>query len=64
MHEEPFDESFANVNVIVFAVEVGAGFLQVEPLHDSGQLLADVVARLQRAIVDEVVVAPVGLLQV
>lgn len=58
LHEESLHKCLANVDVVVFRGELGAGALQVEAVHDSGELLPNVVSRLQRSVVDEVFVAP------
>lgn len=60
LHEEASDQRPADVNVVVSAVELGAPPRQVEAVHDPGQLLPYVVRRHQRAVVDEIVVAPLG----
>ena len=64
LHEEAGDERLPDVDVVVAGGEVGGAARHVEPVHDPGQLLAHVVGRLQRPVVDEVVVAPVGILHV
>ena len=64
LHEESRTEGFPNVHVVVFAGEVCAGSLQVESVHDSAQLLSDVVRGLEGSVVDEVVVAPLRVLHV
>lgn len=62
LHEEACDQRSADVDVVVSAVELGAPPRQAEAVHDPRQLLPDVVCRHQRAIVDEIVVAPlIGL---
>ncbi len=60
LHEEASDQRSADVDVVVSAAEVSAPPRQVEAVHDSGQLLAYVVCRHQRAVVDEIVVAPLS----
>lgn len=60
LHEEASDQRSADVNVVVPAAELGAPPRQVEAIHDPGQLLANVVCRHQRAVVDEIVIAPLG----
>ena len=50
--------------VVVSAGEVGGGALEVEPVHDAGQLLSHVVRGLEGAVVDEVIIAPLGVLVV
>lgn len=60
LHEEAGDQRSADVDVVVSAAELGAPPRQVEALHDPGQLLPHVVRRHQRAVVDEIVVAPLG----
>lgn len=62
LHEEPLHEGLANVDVVVLRGELGAGALQVEAVHDASELLSDVVRGLQRSVVDEVLVAPLGVL--
>lgn len=58
LHEESLHESLANVDVIVLRCELGARTFQVEAIHDASELLSNIVGRLQRAIVNEVLVAP------
>ena len=58
LHEEPGHKSLSDVEIVVFAGELGAGPTQVETVHDTRELLANVVRRLQRAVADKVVVAP------
>lgn len=43
LHEIASQHGLPDVDVIVSAVEVGAAHLQVEPRHDSHQLLANIV---------------------
>ena len=64
LHEEPGDERLPDVDVVVPGGEVGGAARHVEAVHDPGQLLPHVVGRLEGAVVDEVVVAPVGVLHV
>ena len=62
LHEEARDQRLADVDVVVLAVEVRAGALEGEPVHDAGQLLPHVVGRLEGPALDEVVVAPLHVL--
>ena len=64
LHEESGDECLPDVDVVVPGGEVGGAARHVEAVHDPGQLLAHVVGGLEGAVVDEVVVAPVGVLHV
>ena len=52
------------MNVVIPAGEICAGTLQIEPVHDPGQLLSYIIRRLQGAVVAEVVIAPLGVLMV
>ena len=58
LHEMAADERHANVDVEVLWRELSRRALQVEPVHDARKLLTYVVGRLERPVVDEVVVAP------
>ncbi len=58
LHEMAADERHANVDVEVLWRELSRRALQVELVHDARQLLTCVVGRLERPVVDEVVVAP------
>ena len=58
LHKEPTHQRASDVQVVVLATEVGGSPLDIEPLHDPGELLAYVVCRHERAVVEEVVVAP------
>ena len=60
LHEEASDQRSADVDVVVSAVELSAPPRQIEAVHDPGQLLPYVVRRHQRAVVDKVVIAPLG----
>lgn len=64
LHEEPGDESLSDVDVVVSGIEIGRGPLQIEPIHDPGQLLPHVVRRFERAVIHEVVVAPLHVLHI
>ena len=64
LHEEARHKGLADVEIIVAAGEVCAAAFQVEAVHDAGQLLAHVVRTLQGPEVDEVVIAPLGVLLV
>lgn len=61
LHEESGNQRFANVNVVVFGSEFRRRSFQIEPVHDSRELLPHVVAALQGTVVDEIVVAPLGV---
>ena len=52
LHEEPGAERLPDVHVVVLAGEVSAGPLEVEPVHDSAQLLSHVISGLERSVVD------------
>lgn len=43
LHEEARYEGFSNVHVVFPGVEVGRGTLEVESVHDTRQLLPNVV---------------------
>lgn len=58
LHEESSDKCLANVDVVVFGGELCGSALEVEPVHDSRQLLSHVVSGLKGTVVDKVVVAP------
>jgi len=58
LHEEASDQSLADVQVVVTAVEVGAASRQLEPLHDARELGSHVVTLGHRTSVDEVVERP------
>lgn len=58
LHEEAGDECAADVGVVVSVGELGAAPRQAEAVHDPRQLLPHVVRRHQRAVVHEVLVAP------
>lgn len=58
LHEEPGDQGFPDVEVVVPTGKVSARAAEVEPVHDSGQLLSHIVRALQRPVVDKVVIAP------
>lgn len=62
LHEEALHQRLPDVEVVVCGVKVGARALQVEPVHYSGELLAHIVGRLERAEVDKVIVAPARIL--
>lgn len=61
LHEEPGDQGFPDVEVVVPTGKVSAGAAEVEPVHDPGQLLSHIVRALQRPVVDKVVIAPLGV---
>lgn len=61
LHEEARDQGFANVDVVVLASELCRCPFQVEPVHNTGKLLADVVTRFEGPIVDEIVVTPLRI---
>ena len=46
LHKEARHESLPNVEVVVFAGELGTCSTQVEAIHDARELLTDVVCRL------------------
>jgi hypothetical protein len=58
LHEEAGDQGLSDVDIVVAAGEFGAGALQVETVHDSGQLGSNAVGALQRTVVYKVLVAP------
>lgn len=64
LHKVATDERFANVDVVIFRREFGRRALQVETVHDARQLLAHIVARLERPVVDEVLVAPLRIFHI
>lgn len=43
LHEESLNQSLANVNVVILGCELGAGALQVESVHDTSELLTNIV---------------------
>ena len=64
LHEKTGAERLPDVDVVVLRGELGRSSLQVESVHDPAKLLPDVVGRLQRSIVDEVVVTPLRVLHI
>lgn len=62
--EEAGDESFPDVDVVVFAGELSAGAAEGEAVHDPGQLLPHTVGQLEGAVADKIIVAPLGILPV
>lgn len=64
LHEEAGNESLPDVQVIIPGAEVRARSSEVESVHDPGQLRSHLVCTLQRPVVDEVVVTPLGLVAV
>jgi len=64
LHEVSRHQCFADVDVVISAGEVRAWSSEVEPIHDTWQLLADVVGALQWPEVDEVVIAPLRIIMV
>mmetsp|Transcript_48960 Transcript_48960/g.116583 ORF Transcript_48960/g.116583 Transcript_48960/m.116583 type:complete len:518 (+) Transcript_48960:640-2193(+) len=64
LHEEARDEGLADVDVVVLGGELVRRQRQLEPRHQPSELLADGVARLEGARVEEVVVRPRPVLAV
>lgn len=62
LHEVASDKSLANVDVVISTGKVGTRAAQIEPIHDTSQLLANIVGALQWSEVDEVVVAPLRII--
>ena len=44
LHEESCHQCFPDVHIVIPTVEVSAAASQVEPVHDSGELLPDIVS--------------------
>mmetsp|Transcript_35068 Transcript_35068/g.99431 ORF Transcript_35068/g.99431 Transcript_35068/m.99431 type:complete len:214 (-) Transcript_35068:1408-2049(-) len=62
--KEAGNQGLANVQVVVFGLEVCADHVDIEALADADQLLPHAVCRLEGAVVEEVVVAPGRVLAV
>jgi len=58
LHEEPGDQRLPDVDVVLLGLKGGGLEREVEPLHDLGELGADIVGRLHRPVVDVVIVTP------
>ena len=43
LHEETCHESLSDIKVIVFVCELSAGSFQVKPIHDTRQLLTNII---------------------
>lgn len=62
LHEKALNQRLPDVYVVVFRWKVRTRSLQIESFHDTGQLLAHIVGLLQWSIVDEILIAPIGVL--
>jgi hypothetical protein len=47
LHEKSLNQCLANVDVVVFRCEIGAGALEIESVHDTSELLTDIIGRLE-----------------
>ena len=43
LHKEAGTQSFPDVEIVIFAGEVSAGPLEIEPVHDPTQLLSHII---------------------
>ena len=64
LHEKSWAECLPYIQVVIFACEVCAGPLEIEPVHDPAELLPHIVCWLEGSVVDEVVITPLGVLHV
>jgi hypothetical protein len=64
LHEEPLEESLPDVQVIVFTGELSTGTPQAQSVHDPGELLPNIVCRLQGTTAYKIVKAPLSILSV
>lgn len=64
LHEESSDKCLANVDVVVFGGELCGSAFEVEPVHDSRQLLSHVVSGLKGTVVDKVIVTPLRVFSI
>lgn len=58
LHKVAADERFTNVDVIVFGGKLSRRPFQIESIHDAGELLTNVIGRLERTEIDKILVTP------
>ena len=64
LHKESWHKCLAYIQIVVAAGKLSACSLQIESVHDSRQLRADIVGAFEWTKVDKIVVAPLRILMV
>lgn len=62
LHEEALHQCLTYINIVILGGEFGTGAFQIKTIHNSGKLLTHIVCTFQRTEIDEVLIAPVGIL--